>query len=341
MRPILLLFFLSALLLYSCNKKPRLSELGGNTMGTTYSVKYINKKDNDSSDIHKGIEDLLLEVNRQMSTYIEDSDISKFNKLSKGEWFKLHAWFFEVLSHSLELAELTEGVYDPTIGPLVNLWGFGPTGKRKVPSHKMLAEVKKRVGYKLIKLNREKRRIKKIKDGVYLDLSASAKGFGVDIISQYLEDKGINNYMVEIGGELRTKGSKGLNSWKIGIERPNKDRSSSQLILNLNLAAVATSGTYRNFFTENHKKYSHTLDYKTGRPIDHGLISVSVIHSKSCMKSDAWATALMALGQKKGLELAEKQQVAAYFISAATGHGDGSFAIKWTKPFEPYLGGEK
>lgn len=312
-------FFLLLGLLSACQEeRAEPLALSGQTMGTTYHIRYIpGQKTPKSEVIHKKIQAILAEVNQEMSTYISDSSISDFNfKTSAGEWFKLPEMFYEVITGALEIAHLTEGVFDPTVGPLVNLWGFGPTGERRVPDTKKLQEVLGRVGYDKLKLDLKNKKLMKLKNGIELDLSAIAKGFGVDKVAQTLEENTIVNYMVEIGGEIRTKGSKHGSAWRIAIEVPSTDPFSKEAakVLKLGDMALATSGSYRNFFESEGKRYSHTINLKTGRPVEDPLISVSVLDSRSCMSADALATALMAMGYQKAKVFAQKHKLAVYFI---------------------------
>lgn len=312
-------------------------------MGTTYSVKFSsNESDLDQNKIHQDIDKILVHVNALMSTYIPTSEISRLNQSKKDIWFPIHKDFFHVLSFSMDVAKKTQGSFDPTLGPLVNLWGFGPDGKRKVPSKDELENTMSVVGHDKIELDQKNMAVKKSLDKVYVDLSASAKGYGVDAVSDYLLAKGIHNFMVEIGGEIRTSGQTKGRSWRIAIEAPHPDivHESYQKVLPISNKALATSGDYRNFFVEGGKKYSHTIDFKTGKPARHTLASVSVVDESSCMKADAWATAFMAMGPVKAFELAEKLQVAAYFIYRLDGQKEEGFVTKATSEFKKMFEGE-
>ena len=224
--------------------------LQGQTMGTTYTVKYVQEPGAPTTNqISIDIEALLKEVNRQMSTWQKDSEISTFNQSPVGKYTVLSEDFLKVLLHAMEVAEKTDGVFDPTIGPLVNIWGFGPDGKRKVPSKKEINLASAKVGYEKLEVIRETREVRKTVEGMYLDLSASAKGFGVDVISDHLRRHSLINHMVEIGGEVRTLGLKSGKAWSIGIEVPSANSLNvAQKVLPLQDKAIATSGSYRNFF---------------------------------------------------------------------------------------------
>jgi len=335
------LAMLGLLLITGCNKSGELVHLKGRTMGTQYNIKYLSSSGlDDPKEVQSLIDDLLLKVNKEMSTYLKESEISYFNQTDRLGWLKISPDFLQVSKFALALARDTEGAFDPTIGPLVNLWGFGPGGSRKVPKEKEISEAKKRVGFDKIILNEKTNEIKKKVPGVYLDLSSLAKGFGVDKVAEFLMAKGSNVYMVEIGGEVRTLGKKADgSSWRIAIEAPHpvSQGESYQRVLELNSMALATSGSYRNFFMQDGKKYSHTIDVHSGRPVAHSVASVSVAHKDSCMKADALATALMAMGLEKGFAYAEKEGIAAYFVYRDVGQEGRVFATKETSVFRNFI----
>lgn len=324
------LFF--SLILSSCQQTKEV-HLKGSTMGTHYNVKFFSEEH--GNELKEDVDALLKEVNQQMSTYIKSSEISYFNEFNRLGWQKISPDFFGVTAYALELAKKTDGKYDPTIGPLVNLWGFGPKGERKVPAQELVDKALLVVGHDKILLNKETFEIKKKVPGVYLDLSSLAKGYGVDKVGMLLESKGIKNYMVEIGGEVRTRGEKPKHEkWKIAIEAPNPEVNGGpyQKVIELNQLSMATSGSYRNFFESEQKRYSHTIDTKTGKPVLHTLASVSVI-DESCMKADAVATALMAMGPEDGYTYATQNAIAAYFVYGKDSQSGRIFATKETQHF--------
>lgn len=284
-------------------------------MGTTYNVKWVADSKYDSQSLHQEIENTLKEVNRQMSTYIKTSEISKFNQSIANSDFKISPWFAHVLKFSLQLSQDTQGAFDPTIGPLVNLWGFGPSGKKEVPSEDKISEVLKLVGAQKVQVKETNGQffVRKTQKQVYVDLSASAKGFGVDAISELLNQKSLTNHLVEIGGEMRASGTKLQKPWKVAIEKPSSEGRSIQSVLSLENQAIATSGNYRNFFESGGKVYSHTLDQKTGRPVEHELLSVTVL-AKDCMTADGLATGLMAMGPMMAKEYVNTKNIAAMLI---------------------------
>lgn len=326
--------FILLLSLSACNKQADLEHIVGKTMGTTYSIKYFPGENIPKrSELTALINSKLREINSLMSTYKRDSEITKFNNTKAGVEFKISRDFYYVLDHALLVAEQTEGFFDPTIGPIVNLWGFGPAGIKEVPTEQMIAATLKKVGYRKIILADDMSFIKKNVDGVYLDLSASAKGYGVDAISEILQKNNVKNFMVEIGGEVKTQGKKGKASWKIAIETPDLNNNRPyEAVLELDNQAVATSGSYRNFYTKEGKTFSHTINPKTGRPITHNLVSVTVIDNDSCMEADTFATALMAIGGEKSFEKAKKWGLNAIFIFQSMKEGKKIFTRKQTSP---------
>lgn len=321
----------------SCSKQGKQIHLKGRTMGTTYNVKYYDGPVKlKPAELSKLIDEKLKDVNRQMSTYIRSSQISFFNSQDRQGWVKIDSDFLRVLDYSLGLAKKTDGAFDPTIGPLVNLWGFGPEGKRKVPSKEQIEGALLKVGFDKVELNKSSSEVRKLKPGVYLDLSASAKGYGVDAVVELLKKHKARNMMVEIGGEVRTTGKKKEGSWKIGISTPDPKNLGSdvQKILILKDLAVATSGNYRNFFKEGGKKYSHTIDFKTGKPVGDSLASVSVLSKEGCMQADALATAFMAMGREKALKYAKEHAIAALFIFQDPSQKALKFVNKETEAFK-------
>lgn len=330
------LFFSSLFLfvfLSSCQDTEKSVHLKGATMGTHYNVKFYSAHWDES--LQTDVDSLLKGINQQMSTYIKTSEISYFNQFNRLGWLKISPEFFNVTKYALELAERTQGKYDPTIGPLVNLWGFGPKGERKVPKDEDVKKALLIVGHDKVLMNDKTFEIKKKVPGVYLDLSSLAKGHGVDAVAEFLTSKGIKSYMVEIGGEVRTSGEKpDHHKWSIAIEAPNPKIHGGpyQKVIKLNGTSMATSGNYRNFFESEHKRYSHTIDTLTGRPVIHRLASVSVIDA-SCMKADALATALMAMGPDKGFKFAKLNKIPAYFVYGKDSQSDRKFVTKETQEF--------
>ena len=319
MKKYVLFFFI--LIAYSCSNNPgeKLLVFDGYTMGTTYSIKIV--KDINSKIEYAGIkpvvDSLLKGVNHQMSTYIEDSEISCFNKSEAGKWFPVSKDLSLVINTAKKISELSGGAFDITVGPLVNLWGFGPEKKNyELPDSVEITKRKRIVGYEKLHISSDSAALKKDVDELYCDLSAIAKGFGVDEVGEYFEKLGINNYMVEIGGEVTTRGFNASNEpWKIGITTPDSP-SGIQEVVSLSNLSMATSGDYRNYFEKDGVRFSHTIDPRTGKPITHNLASVTVIH-ENCMTADAAATAIDVLGPDDGMELGNKMGLAVYMILRA------------------------
>lgn len=321
----------------------RLHELSGRTMGTTWQVRVVS--DAEPARLRAGIQAQLDEVVAQMSTWEDGSDISRFNRADAGSVHGLPTAFFEVLDAALALAADTGGAYDPTVGPLVNLWGFGPDGERSAPpDDAAIAGVMARSGWQRLALDRRTRTVAQ-PGGLYLDLSSIAKGYGVDRVAGYLDGTGSEAWLVEVGGELRARGRKpdGL-PWRVGIEQPAPDDRRdapasgdqqpqlSGIVLEPNDLAVATSGDYRHYFETGQGRFSHTIDPRSGRPVTHGLASVTVLHT-SCMQADALATALTVLGPDAGYRYALERGLAVLFF---VHDGDG-FQRRMTPAFERQL----
>lgn len=304
----------------------------GKTMGTTYSVKVSELPDGVSQvALQDEIVRCLETVNRQMSTWLPDSEISRFNRYQETDWFPVSSETAFVVKTAIEVSRKTNGAFDVTVGPLVNLWSFGPGPRgHALPEPAIIEAAKARVGYQFLEVRFDPPALKKTRADVYVDLSAIAKGFGVDQVAELLESRSIADYMVEIGGEVRAKGMKPDGTpWRIGIETPTPFSRGIQRAVALSGQSMATSGDYRNFVIIDGKRYSHTIDPKTGWPVHHQLTSASVI-AENCMLADAYATALMVLGPDEGYNWAEQQGLAALLIVR---EGD-QFIEKPTRAFE-------
>ena len=328
---ILFIFFLNC----SPNAQDRLFAINGSTMGTTYTVKLVKEKgiERKCDEITHGIDSVLCEVNRQMSTYINRSEISLFNKYRKTGWFNVSLDVANVIKHSIRISEKSKGAFDITIGPLVNLWGFGAEYRPyQIPDEKVIKERLRNTGYKNLSVRISPPAIKKGSPEIYCDLGAIAKGYGVDKVAEYLDSQYVSNYMVEIGGEIRVKGvnHKGI-KWKIGVSTPD-NQIGIKKVISISNCSVATSGDYWNYFEKDGVRYSHTIDPRTGRPITHKLASVTVIHD-SCVIADAYATAINVLGPESGYNLAVHQELAVFMIVKDK---DG-FVEKMTTGFEEFL----
>lgn len=331
------LAFLLAACQPAATERPQL-HLTGDTMGTYYSVKIVGAEDGQRDALQAEIDRRLERVNEQMSTYRKTSELSRFNRHEDATPFAVSADTARVVTAALQLGRQTEGALDVTVGPLVNLWGFGPDARpTEIPSDERLAEARAQTGLEhlSVHIRAEGEFLQKSLTGLYVDLSAIAKGYGVDVVSEYLSEQGLTNHLVEIGGEVRTRGVNAHGQdWRIAVERPGPGEGMVQQVVALANTSVATSGDYRNYYELDGKRLSHTLDPATGRPITHQLASVTVIHP-SCMMADGLATALTVMGTERALAFAEEQGLAVYLLTKT---GDG-FRVDMSSAFEKYLRG--
>ena len=306
------ILLLVSLFIISCQTPKKEYQFNeGYIWGTIYHIIYDNPT---GKDLHDGIKVVMNEFDHSLSTYKTNSIISRVN--NNDSTVVLDHYFKTVFKRSLEISEATDGAFDMTIAPLVNAWGFGFKNKldpKDIPVDSLL----QMVGFNKVKLINN--RIVKDDNKIMFDASAIAKGYGVDIVAEFLENNGITNYMVEIGGEIRAKGVSNKDRlWRVGIDRPIDDpevkNRELQDILKLPNGAMATSGNYRQFYIKDGKKYAHTIDPKTGYPVQHSLLSASVI-APNCITADAYATAFMVLGLEKSKTIVENNsELEAYFI---------------------------
>jgi len=297
----------------SCSNQPSQIELSGFSMGTTYNIKIIPEKDSILSTklIKQNIDSVLISVNYQMSTYLFDSEITQFNNHESTTSFTVSNDFSLVVERALHWSKLTDGAFDITIVPLLYLWGFGPGQASELgdifPEEHAVQKRRTHVGYE--KLTTNKYYLQKKDPFIKIDLNAIAKGFGVDAVYSFLESIGMNNIMVEIGGEVRTKGKNRKNKpWMIAVETPDLESAGSKTIswaLPLESKAMATSGDYRNYYEIDGIRYSHEIDPRTGYPAQTGVASATVV-ATNCMDADALATALIIMGAESGLQFIEK-----------------------------------
>jgi thiamine biosynthesis lipoprotein len=309
-------------------------EFTGATMGTSYLVKVFDPPKFEQN-IQIEVDALLREINEQMSTYLPTSELSRFNKSESTDWFEVSATTATVVAFAQDVADRSRGAFDVTVGPLVNAWGFGPDPRtQEVLDDQTIERLRAYVGHEKLSVRMDPPALRKSVPGLKVDLSAIAKGYGVDRVVQLLNQAGAANVFVEIGGEVRASGSKAGQWWKVGIQRP--DATGDQVLIahplntgDGNDQSMATSGDYRNYFEVDGVRYSHTIDPSTGRPIQHSLASVSVV-TESCMEADAWATALNVLGPVEGRRLAEAQGLTVLLIHREGGQfvlsGTGALA---------------
>ena len=336
--PARILPLLFGLALAACDRSPPdpTVRLSGATMGTRYELKLVpGPGQTVPANLQNRVEELLARVNRQMSTYDPDSELSRFNRNHSTDWVAVTPELRQVVAEGLRIGELSGGAFDITVGPLVNLWGFGPETRRdEVPSEAAMTRARERVGYWRLHARAEPPALKKDRADLYVDLSALAKGYGVDRMAALIDATGVGDYLVSIGGEIRARGRNGLGAaWTIAIEKPVAGQRTVERLIRLGERAVSTSGDYRNFFEQNGRRYSHVINPHTGWPVPHTLASVTVISDRA-MAADAIATALLAAGPELGFQLASEHHLAAFFM--LIGPDDG-FQERFTPEFEPYL----
>lgn len=316
-------------------KEDKTLHISGLTMGTTWSVALLPPPGGtDVVALKQQLQQRLEQINSLMSTYDPESELSRFNNQTSTDWFAISEETAEVIALSLEISRLTGGAFDISVGPLVELWGFGARKRGEaLPTEEAINESLAMVGYENIKLRREPAAVKKLIPQLRIDLSAIAKGYAVDVLAELLDRQGIQNYLVEIGGELQISGRRhDGGGWQIAIEKPLEDAREVATVFPFTDTALATSGNYRNFYLENGQRYAHTLDPGTGKPIRHKLASATVL-DPTCARADALATALMVLGEEKGRQFCEKNRIAAYFLI----HESESIGVYASSAFQKFV----
>lgn len=293
-------------------------KLRGRSMGCEWSVTFVAAPDCDDTHLERGVSSVLAGVVEQMSTWEPDSAISRFNRAAPGSWLPLPSGFALVLACAMHVARRSGGGLDPTAGSFVTLWGFGSAGRHHhsgfaIPSEDSIQSARHRAGWQRLQVDPESMRVHQ-PGGLELDLSAVAKGFAVDEVCGYLRGAGIVHHLVDIGGELRGAGVKPDGQpWWVDVQLPPEAAGLTTSRIALHDLAVATSGDYLQGFAVNGRRYSHCIDPRSGSPVDNGVCSVTVLHAQ-CMLADAWSTALMVLGPKSGMALAEDEDLAALWI---------------------------
>ena len=303
-----------------------IQQLNGLTMGTSYQVQIVDMPANiAAADLAADIGELLKQLDTEtFSTYASNSELSRFKRHGVNTPFAASSQMIEVLLMAQEISALSGGAFDVTVGPLVNLWGFGPNLAvfETVPTQSQIDDARLRVGFEFLRISPANKEIRKTRD-MYVDLSAIAKGYAVDQLAEYLDEIGVDNYFLEIGGELKIKGSKpGGEGWVPAIEAPVETVSEVYQIFYSrgDNIAVAGSGDYRNYFEEEGQRYSHEIDPRNGRPVTHSLAAAYVI-DESTARADALATTYMILGPDAAEDLASRQGQAVYFIYKSGGDG--------------------
>lgn len=313
----------------SSGARDAMTRLAGPTMGTAYRVSLPKRLSTDETDaVRAGVEAALDRVDALMSTYRSDSELSRINTAGAGEWIDTAPDTGTVMAEALRAGSVSGGAFDVTVGPLVDLWGFGPGDGGGVPSDETIADASTLTGLDALQFE-PARGIAKSRNGLRVDLSGVAKGHAVDLVAGYLEGQGFDSFLIDVGGELKVSGRKADGTfWRIGIERPEPGKRQVQRVVAMDSGAVATSGDYRNFFERDGRRYSHTIDPRSGRPVDHALSAVSVI-AESAMTADSLSTALMVMGPEEGLALAERLDLPALFLLRS----DGGIVERATRSF--------
>ena len=291
-------------------------ELSGAAMGTSYSLTIVDPLTEDERhQLADEVSAVLERIEQSMSTWRPDSELSRFNRQASTDWIPVSDELYSVVETAQEISRLTAGAFDITVGPLVNLWGFGPDSASDHPPEQTdVARVRSLTEYRQLDLRESPPALRKHQPELYIDLSAIAKGYAVDRLAELLDSRSINHYLVEVGGELRARGQNArLRSWTIAVEKPMARQRSVQRLLRIGDQAVATSGDYRNFFEADGTRYSHTIDPRTGAPVTHSLALVTVV-ADTAIVADAMATGFSVMGTAEGFDLANHLELAALFI---------------------------
>ncbi|MEI7065344.1 FAD:protein FMN transferase ApbE [Dickeya chrysanthemi] len=308
----------------------------GKTMGTFYSVKISGALPESSRQLQQEIDALLEQANNEISTYRTDSVLSRFNQYAGAQPQPISNGMADIILAAQRIGRATGGAMDITVGPLVNLWGFGPQKQPvTIPSQQQIDEARRKVGLNHLRLvsNDQGEWLQKDLPGLYVDLSTLGEGYGADLLAQLMTRKGITNYLVSVGGAISSRGVNGQGQpWRVAIQKPTDKENAIQTAVDLHGYGISTSGSYRNYFEQDGKRYSHVIDPATGRPITHQLVSVTVI-ARTALEADGWDTGLMVLGAEKALKLAEQQGLAVYLITKT----DQGFEAVMTPQFKAFL----
>ncbi len=336
MRTLLLIITIGLILIISSCKKAEFASFNGLAQGTTYSIVYESSKNHSPDSLQYEVEKILHNFDMSLSLYIDSSVLSRVNR---NEDVTVDTFFEEVFRKSAVISEMTDGAFDVTVGPLVRAWGFGPDDKRTFSEQK-LDSLMNLVGMDKVSLSNGK--VVKADKGINLDFNAIAQGYSVDVVSSYFNDLGIENYLVEIGGEVRARGTKNGNMWRIGIDKPEDNNfipgQTLEAIIKISDKSLATSGNYRRFYVEDGIKYSHTIDPKTGHPAKNRLLSSTII-ADDCATADGIATACMVMGHEKSIEFIQANpQFEAFFVFSGD---DGNYQTWISENLKEFLSEEQ
>ncbi|WP_232470517.1 MULTISPECIES: FAD:protein FMN transferase [Methylococcus] len=303
--------------LTACQSGENETLLSGDVQGTTYHIKMVlDGLPLDQAALKQAVDAVYNDIDLKLSNYREDSEISRLNREATTDWLTVSPEIAELVDIARQVHDKTDGCYDLTIKPLFDLWGFS-RHQNRVPTDDEIAAVLPHIGMDKLEVDAPGRRLRKKDPALRIDLSSIAQGYTVSRVAGLLETKGIENYLVEIGGEMKVKGRKANGKpWRVAVEKPTPYTREVERILDIHQTegtAIMTSGTYRNFFQEGDKTYSHILDPKTGRPVTHHLLSVTLLHADPTW-ADAWSTALLCLGEQKGYTTAEREGLKALLI---------------------------
>ncbi|MBG6241785.1 MAG: FAD:protein FMN transferase ApbE [Candidatus Symbiopectobacterium sp. Dall1.0] len=313
-----------------------LTSLEGKTMGTFYSVKISGDLPEDKAHLQQEIDALLEQANNDISTYREDSILSRFNRYQGGDPQPIPGGMADIILVAQRIGRATDNAMDITVGPLVNLWGFGPQKQPvTIPTQAQIDDARQRVGLQHLTLtsNSKGEWLQKDLPSLYVDLSTLGEGYCADVLAQLMTRKGITNYLVSVGGAISSRGVNGQGMpWRVAIQKPTDKENAVQAAVDLQGYSISTSGSYRNYFEQDGKRYSHVIDPSTGHPINHTLVSATVI-AKTALEADGWDTGLMVLGTEKALKVAKQHGLAVYLITKT----DNGFETVMTPQFKAFL----
>lgn len=308
--------YIAMFLLSGCEQARDL-EISGATQGTTYHIKIAAAPNTVSQQtLHAGIDKILADIDIKLSNYRDDSEISHINQQHSTEWLTVSPEIAQLLNISKYVHERSKGCFDLTVKPLFDLWGFS-RHENRVPAADEIAKAMQHVGMQKLEIDLAQNRIHKLDPDIGIDLSGIAQGYSVQMLANYLESQGLHNYLVEIGGEMKVKGTKAdQQHWRVAIQKPLPNTGNIHRILAMQDTqgtAIMTAGTYRNFFEDHGKSYSHIIDPRTGAPVTHQLLSVTILHDDPTW-ADAWDTALLCMGEQEAQQLAESEALKVFLI---------------------------
>jgi thiamine biosynthesis lipoprotein len=334
------LLSVAVLLAWACACPADEFVISGPTMGTTYHVRLVDADKSDESQLRAAIEPVLTDIDRRLSTYRQDSEISRFNRAPANEWFAVSPATAEIVAASLAMGRETGGALDVTVGPLIRLWHFGPEAIAATspdelvpPDDAQISAARKLVGHEKLQVRSDPPALRKTALGLEVDLSAVGEGHAIDRIAAELARRGEHNFLIELGGEICARGHRADGSpWRVAVARPSGNPSDIETAVPLANASLATSGDYQRYFEHNGRRFSHIIDPTTGRPIEHKLAAVTVVADDS-YTADVWDTAILVLGPDRGFDVAVEHGIAALLISH-TGADGKDFVAKETPAWQ-------